>query len=90
MVVVPAVIPYTVPVASIVAFAVLLLLQVPPVVPPVPPLAVSLSAVVLPAHTDIAPVIVSGSAFTVIALVTRQPLARLYVMVPVPVVKPVT
>ena len=53
-----------------VAFAVLLLLHVPPVVP-------SFKAVMLPAHTDTVPVIVSGVGFTVIALVTWQPLARL-------------
>ena len=54
MVVVPAVIAVTIPVvASMVAIAVLLLLQLPPLV-------ASLSVVVVPGHTVVVPVINAG------------------------------
>jgi hypothetical protein len=69
MVVVPAVIPVTTPVALTVPTAVLLLLQTPP------PVA-SVSAVVRGAHTTAVPVIIPGGLITVTAVVEFAQAAR--------------
>ena len=53
-------------VASIVAIEVLLLVQLPPV-------AVSLSVVVAPAHTLAVPVMAEGNACTVTVTISAQP-----------------
>jgi hypothetical protein len=43
----------------------------------VPPDGVGLNVIELPVHTDVDPVIADGSAFTVTAAVTVQPVDRL-------------
>lgn len=65
-IVVPATSPLTTPVLLIVAAVGLVLLHTPPVL-------VVLSVVVLPTHTCAVPVIVLGSAFTVIVVLLIQP-----------------
>lgn len=62
----PALIPVSVPLASMVPTAVLLLLHVPLVV-------VLLSVVLLPLHTVAVPVIAAGNAFTVTATLASGP-----------------
>lgn len=66
MVDVPAVRPLTTPAASMLATVVLLLFHVPSVV-------VLLSAVVLPAQTEVVPVIDAGNGSTVMLAVALQP-----------------
>jgi hypothetical protein len=84
MVVVPVERPVTIPlVASTVAIDILLLLQVPVEV-------ASLSVIVDPGHTDEAPVIAAGRGFTVAMAVATQPVGKVYDMVAVPSVRPVT
>jgi hypothetical protein len=67
----------------VVATAVLLLLQVPEGV-------ASLSVVAEPAQTVNVPVIAAGTGFTVIIVVTRQPVGNEYEMLAVPAVTPDT
>ena len=64
----PAAIPFTTPLASTVAIAVLLLTQVPPGV-------ALLSTVIAPSHTFIRPVIGDGSGLTVKLCERIQPVA---------------
>jgi hypothetical protein len=64
----PADIPFTTPLASTVAMAVLLLTQVPPGV-------ALLSTVIAPSHTFIRPVISDGSGLTVKLCERIQPVA---------------
>ena len=66
IVVVPPVMPYTVPLPSTVATAVLPLVHAPPP-------GISLSEVVVPAHRDAVPVISPGAALTVIVTDAVQP-----------------
>jgi len=81
---VPAPTPVTIPVVRpTVAFAVLLLLQVPPVV-------VLASVVVCPTHTLGLPVLPASPAFTVTIAVRVQLLPTVYVMMEVPVAMGVT
>src|ERR1700677_2736201 len=84
MVAVPGVAPVTVPEdIPTVTTDVLPLLQVPPVV-------VFSNVVVSPAHTVSVPEITDGNEFTVMPLVTVQPVGRVYVTEAVPGVTPVT
>ena len=83
-VVVPAAMPATVPVvAPMVPTAAVLLLQVPPAV-------LLPSVVVWPAHTSGIPLIVPGTALTVIVVVFWQPVDGVFVIIAVPLVNPVT
>lgn len=67
IIVVPATMPVTMPVKDpIVAFAVMLLLQVPPAIG-------LLSVVVPPGHTLAVPVMAGGGGITVTAVVIAQP-----------------
>ena len=80
----PAAMPATVPVvAPMVPTAGVLLLQVPPAV-------LLPSVVVWPAHTSGIPLIVPGTALTVITIVFWQPVAGVLVIVAVPLLSPVT
>lgn len=66
-----------------IATVVLLLLHVPPGV-------ASVMAILAPAHTAVGPVIGAGGGFTVTVVVITQPgMARVYVIVAVPVLIPV-
>jgi hypothetical protein len=81
---VPAVTPVAIPDPTpIVACDVLLLDHVPPLVP-------SVNAVVEPTHTFVTPAINAGNGLTVTCAEITQPLADVYVMFDVPVVRPVT
>jgi hypothetical protein len=82
IVVVPPIMPYTVPRPSTVATEVLLLVQVPPP-------GRSLNGVVVPAHNDAVPVISPGAALTVSVTDVVQP-PKVYVIVEVPGVGPHT
>ena len=80
----PVTCPFVGPLLLIVAIAVLAELQLPPEGLPVS------AAVTLPAHTELAPVIV-GAAFTVtVPVVFEQPFASVKVNVTVPAETPVT
>ena len=82
---VPAATPVTRPSSEpTVAFAVLLLIQVPPVV-------ASVRFVCSPAHTTAVPVIMPGAGLTVTSFVAEHPVLLIeYVIVAVPTVTPVT
>ena len=83
-VVVPAAMPATVPVvAPMVPTAAVLLVQVPP--PVLLP-----NVVDWPAHTSGIPLIVPGTALTVIVVVFWQPVDGVFVIIAVPLVNPVT
>jgi len=79
----PGLIPVTTPVAEpTVATALLELVQVPPA-------GVAVKVVVLPVQMDapgtpVAPTVITGVGFTVTSIVTKQPVARLYVIVATP------
>ena len=81
--VVPGVMPETTPVPDIVAVPGMLLLQVPPVVD-------SNKVMVEPSQTVCNPEIGNGTAFTVTTIVAMQPVGRVYEIVAVPGVPPVT
>ena len=72
----PAATPVTIPLVLPIFASVLLLLQAPP-----PP---SVSVIVWPTHTDEGPLIVDGSAFTVIIFEVAQPVGSVYTTVTVP------
>lgn len=74
--------PATVPPDTI-ATVLLLLLQVPPLVALV-------SEILAPAHTAVGPVIAAGAGLTVIAVVVKQPVPNVYVIVAVPANIPLT
>jgi hypothetical protein len=83
---VPVATPVTKPVKPTVATAVLVLLQVPPGV-------ISVSGVVLPAHTVRVPAIVAGCigcGFTVMGLMAVQPVGNVYKIAGVPAATAVT
>ena len=81
IIVVPGATPVTVPKASTVALAVLLLLHVPALV-------TSINIVVAPTHTLVTPLIDEGNGFTVKAAVVLQPVGNLYEMIAVPLTEP--
>jgi hypothetical protein len=83
MVDVPGVLPFTAPVAEIVATAALLLLQVPDAV-------AEFRVVVNPTHTLNVPVIAAGSGLIVTIAELLQPLRSVQVMIAVPAATPVT
>jgi hypothetical protein len=83
MVLVPTVTPVTFPDPSTVALLVLLLLQVPPAV-------ASVKAIVVPAHSDVAPEIPPKFGFTVTTNEAVQPEPSVYIIVAVPEAKPDT
>src|ERR1039458_142704 len=81
--VVPVVMPLTTPVPDTVAVPGMLLFQIPPVVD-------SNKVMVEPSQTVCNPEIGNGTAFTVTTIVAMQPVGRVYEIVAVPGVPPVT
>lgn len=75
--------PVTIPVEPTVATDGVPLLHVPPAV-------ASFNVVVKPTHTLAVPVIASGVVFTVILYVVKQLVPKVYVIIAVPAVNPVT
>jgi hypothetical protein len=84
MVTLPADTPVTVPVVDPMLANVLLLLV------HVPGLDASVSVEVRPTHTFVVPPIAAGNAFTVIGVVTEQPVGIVYIILGVPADTPVT
>jgi hypothetical protein len=80
----PGATPVTTPVkVPAVACSVLLLLQLPPD-------GVDPNVVDVPVHTTAVPLIADGNGFTVIIIVVKQPVPKVYVMIGVPADTPVT